>query len=72
MSKRIFRSICLVTVIVLIVSMILIMGSTYDYFTDAQEQHIKNQMQLVSGGVELSGEEYFKSLEVEDIRINLL
>lgn len=69
MSKRIFRSICLVTVIVLIVSMILIMGSTYDYFTDAQEQHIKNQMQLVSGGVELSGEEYFKSLEVEDIRI---
>lgn len=69
MSNRIFRSICLVTVVVLIASIVFIMGSTYGYFTDEREQQIRNQLELISTGAELSGGEYFDMLEVEDVRV---
>lgn len=34
MTKRIFRSICLVAVVVLLASFMLIMGVLYDYFSN--------------------------------------
>lgn len=69
MRNKIFRSICFVTMFVLIISMILITGSTYRYFSRGQIQHIKNQLELVSNGVALSGERYFRFFDVDDIRI---
>ena len=69
MSKRIFKSICLVTTIVLIASLIFIMGSTFEYFADSQKQHIKNQLELVSNGVELSGNEYFETFNIDGVRV---
>ena len=69
MSSRIFKSICLITALVMVVSLVFIMGSTYGYFSDVQEQHISNQLKLVAEGVDLSGESYFDSLDIEGVRI---
>lgn len=69
MRKRIFRSICSVTFLVLIISLLFVTESTYRYFSEVQEQHIRNQLELVSAGVELVGEKYFSSFKLEKIRV---
>lgn len=69
MSKRIFRAICLVTLIVLAASLVFILGSTYQYFSSVQEEHLKNQVRLVSNGAEQSGMDYFDTMEIQGVRI---
>lgn len=69
MSNKIFRSICLITMLVLIASLFFIMGSTYEYFSENQEQHIWNQLELVCKGAELSEEEYFDNFDIEGVRV---
>lgn len=54
---------------VLAVSLIFIMGSTYEYFFGIQEQQIKNQVKLVADGLELSGRDYFEALDIEGTRV---
>ncbi len=69
MSSKIFRSICLVSLIVLAASLVFIMSSMYSYFSGVQEQHVENQINLVAEGMELSGEKYFDALDVEGVRV---
>lgn len=69
MRKKIFYSICFVTLFVLLVSLILITGSTYRYFSQAQTQSIKNQLEFVGTGVALSKEQYFSSFDMNEIRV---
>lgn len=69
MTKRIFRSICLVAVAVFIASFVLIMGVLYGYFSDVQQNQLKTQTMLAAQGVSHEGIDYFDRLEVRNFRI---
>ena len=69
MTKRIFRSVCIVAVAVLLASLTLDMGVLYDYFSGSQEEQLKNQTVLAAQGIENEGAGYFDGLKSEDLRI---
>ena len=59
MTKRIFRSICLVALAVLIACLVLILGFLYGYFNEVQHDQLKIQTDLAARGVEQSGARLF-------------
>lgn len=69
MTKRIFRSVCIVAVAVLLASLALIMGVLYDYFSGSQEDQLKTQTDLAARGIENEGISYLDGLDSEDLRI---
>lgn len=69
MTKRIFRSICLVALSVFLASIVLFMGVLYDYFSDVQRSQLKVQTDMTAQGVMSDGLEYLKGLDLEDCRI---
>mgnify|MGYP004602618473 FL=1 len=69
MTKRIFRSVCIVAVVVLFASLALVMGVLYDYFSGSQENQLKTQTDLAAQGIEHEGSSYFDGLDSEDLRI---
>lgn len=72
MTKKIFRSICLVALAVLIASVVLIMGVLYGYFTDMQHDQLRMQTELAAQGVNHEGTAYFDQLSARDYRITLI
>lgn len=72
MTKKIFRSICLVALAVLIASIVLIMGVLYGYFTDMQHDQLRMQTELAAQGVNHEGTAYFDQLSARDYRITLI
>ena len=68
MSKKIFHSILLVAVAVLLADMVIVMGCLYDYFQSAQEQQLKDELRLAAYGVEERGESYLEKLTARDYR----
>ena len=69
MTKKIFRSICLVALLVFFSSLVLIMGVLYDYFSDVLLHQLKVQTNLISQGVSNEGIRYFDGLYEEHYRI---
>lgn len=69
MTKRIFRSICLVAVTVFLASLILIMGVLYEYFSNVQHAQLKVQTNLAAQGVSNQGMDYFNNLRLANCRI---
>ncbi len=69
MVKRIFRSICIVAVVVLASSVILFMGVLYDYFSGMERRQLQIQTELAAKAVESEGASYFKGLDIKDYRI---
>ena len=69
MTKRIFRSICFVSLVVFLSSMMLIMGVLYHYFSDAGQAQLRIQTGLAAQGVTNEGIVYFHNLEVIGYRI---
>lgn len=69
MTKRIFRSICLVALTVFLASLILIMGVLYNYFSKVEQSQLKMQTSLAAQGVTHEGLKYFNDFEVSDYRI---
>lgn len=69
MTKRIFRSICLVAIAVFLASVVLIMGALYRYFSNVQQEQLKMQLELAAQGVSNEKIEYFDDLKVRDYRI---
>lgn len=70
MTKRIFRSICLVALTVFVASIFLIMGLLYEYFSDAMQAQLKMQTDLAAQGVTNEGIAYFQDLKVTNYRIS--
>ena len=62
MTKRIFRSICLVALCVFLASLVLIMGVLYSYFGNIQQEQLRTQADLAAQGVEQQGLAYFDGL----------
>ena len=69
MTKRIFRSICLVALVVLVATLSLIMGLTYRYYSQLQQKQLRTETALVSQAVELGGLSYLQNLQGSDCRI---
>lgn len=69
MTQRIFRSIWLAAVTVLLASVALIMGALYDYFSTVQQSQLKMQLESTAQAVSHEGMEYFQDLHVKNYRI---
>lgn len=69
MTKRIFRSICLVALTVFLASVILIMGVLYEYFSSVGQEQLRMQTNLAAQGVTHEGIAYFQDLKVTNYRI---
>ena len=69
MTKRIFHSICLVALVVLVASLILITGITYQYYSQLQKNQLRTETALVSQAVEADGLSYLQNLQGSDCRI---
>lgn len=69
MTKRIFRSICVVAISVFLASIVLFMGVLYDYFSDMQRNQLRMQAELVSRGVYAEGLSYLQDLDIQNYRI---
>lgn len=69
MTKRIFRSVCVVSLAVLLVAMVLIIGALYSYFTAAQQNQLKIQVTLAAQAIAHEGVSYFDGLNTEDYRV---
>lgn len=62
MKSKIFKSICSVGIGVLLLSLVLIMGVLYEYFTSVQLRQLESQTYLVATAVEDEGVSYLNSL----------
>ena len=69
MTKRIFKAICTAALGVFVVTMLLIMGVLYEYFSAVQQSQLKSQTELAAQGVEKQGIDYFDGLNAEHFRI---
>ena len=69
MTKKIFRSICLVAMIVCVSTLVLIMGVLYPYFSPAQVEQLRIEASLAANGVERGGLGYLENLDVGGCRI---
>lgn len=70
MTKRIFRSICLVALTVFLASVALIVGVLYEYFSNVLQTQLKMQTGLAAQGVRNEGIAYFHDLKATDYRIS--
>ncbi len=69
MTKRIFRSIFVVALVILLACTVLIMSVLYDYFNTVQHQQIKSQTDLVAQAVAAQGLDYLSRVETDHYRI---
>lgn len=69
MTKRIFKSICLVTFSVLLASTALLLAVLYDYFSSVQRGQLRMQTALAAQGAALNGLDYFDGLDTDRYRI---
>ena len=69
MTNRIFKAVCAAALSVFVVTMLLIMGVLYNYFSSVQQKQLLAQTALAVQGVEQQGMAYFDGLDVENLRI---
>lgn len=69
MTNRIFKAVCAAALSVFVVTMLLIMGVLYQYFSSLQQKQLMAQTALAVQGVEGQGMTFFDGLEAEDLRI---
>lgn len=69
MTKRIFRSIWLVTISVFLACVVLFMGVLYSYFSGLQHSQLRMQTSLAAQGAIHDGVNYFDGLDVGSYRI---
>lgn len=69
MTKRIFRSIITVAVVILIACFGLFLGVLYEYFGEMQGDQLKSELSYVTAGVESEGIKYLDNIDRADNRI---
>ncbi|MBR5021553.1 MAG: PAS domain S-box protein [Oscillospiraceae bacterium] len=72
MTRRIFKSICLAALAVLIGAVVVIMGALYNYFSDLQRRQLAMQTSLTSQAVTAEGVGFLEGLTDIDTRITLI
>lgn len=69
MIKKIFRSTFFATLGVLLVTLFMVVGLLYGYFTQVQKEQLQTETALAAQGVSLEGQNYFNELKMSNIRI---
>ena len=69
MTKKIFKSVLLVAVVMVLFCCTFILGILYRHFTTIEEQQLGAQLGFVVTGVENGGVDYLKSLTEKKYRI---
>lgn len=69
MTSKIFRYIFATSLAVLMATLVIITSFLYDYFTNIQINHIKDELSIASVGTEQSGEEYLSNLKSDHFRL---
>lgn len=69
MTKRIYKAICAAALGVFVVTMLLIMGVLYNYFSSVQQEQLRVETALAVQGAEQQGADYFEGLPTNDVRI---
>lgn len=72
MTNKIFRSICLVALGVLIAAFLLIMGVLYDYFSDIRLQQLIDETLFAAQGLEKNGLDFFDEFHPRETRITVI
>ena len=69
MTKRVFRSIFLASLAVLLATLALILGALYTYFSDVQLGQLRLQTTLIAQALENEGLSFFDGLDTSDCRV---
>ncbi len=69
MIKKIFRSTFFATLGVLLVTLFMVVGLLYGYFTQVQKEQLQTETALAAQGVSLEDQDYFNELKMSNIRI---
>ncbi len=72
MTRKIFVSIIIVAIAVMLTSFGVAIGVGYDYFVKNQKKQLENQVDFVAAGVSIGGIEYLESLDEKENRITLI
>ena len=72
MTRRIFQSICLAALAVLIGAVVVIMGAMYNYFSDLQRKQLAMQTSLTAQAVTVEGVGFLEGLSDLDARITFI
>ncbi len=65
MRKRIFRNMCLLSLVTVVVSFIMVFGVMYHEFDVRMQTELKTEAEYLSAGVETGGDEYLSSIEAD-------
>lgn len=69
MTKKIFKSVLMVAVVMVLFCCTFILGILYRHFTMIEEQQLESQLGFVVSGVQNQGEQYLKNLTEKKYRI---
>ena len=72
MTKKIFRSIMAVAIVVLLASLFIASTFLYSYFNKSQVSQLKEELSLVADNVDKSGTEYFVNFDSSVFRFTLV
>ena len=72
MTKKIFRSIISVAMVVLLASLFIASSFLYDYFNKSQVSQLKEELSLVAANVDEAGTEYFDNFDSSMFRFTLV
>ena len=72
MTKKIFRSIMAVAIVVLLASLFISSTFLYSYFNKSQVSQLKEELSLVADNVDKSGTEYFVNFDSSVFRFTLV
>lgn len=69
MTRKIFRSICIVTLVVSLLAMGIVLVILYGYFSRLEKDQLKAQTELIVSGVEAEGDGFLDYVDLEEYRI---
>ena len=72
MTRRIFKSICLAALAVLIGAVAVMMGALYNYFSDLQRRQLAMQTNLTAQAVTAEGVDFLQHMADMDARVTLI
>ncbi|MBO5246123.1 MAG: PAS domain S-box protein [Eubacterium sp.] len=69
MTKKIFRAILSISLVILATSLLVITAVLYNYFGEAQRQQLRDELRFAAQGTNQLGEEYLKGLSSNRYRL---
>lgn len=72
MTKKIFRSILITSLAVMLISLSIAFGCLYYYFGNMQEQRLDSELSLAAAAVAENGSGYLERLESSNLRLTLV